>query len=227
MVQALKSRTHMKAKFAWLILFPIAMIFLGCGKQLPSEEPCNFVVNSASRRVSWVRMPVRFYVDDTLSDEQYYGIQAAMDVWNAQFDSKVFELIGMTTQLPQPILTKDGKVIADGYNGIYIVADEYFTNTAQKDEQARTSLSFRGDYIFEADILIDGSENFYIGDEQKTASEGLLEFKSLMIHELGHVLGLEHIEGPGNPVMQSKLRYGEVRHELSDADFESLACEYN
>src|SRR5690606_36910417 len=142
-VQALKSWNCMKAKFAWLILFPVAMIFLGCGKQLPSEEPCNFVVNSASRRVSWVRMPVRFYVDDTLSDEQYYGIQAAMDVWNAQFTSPVFELIGMTTQLPEPQLTGDGKVVADGYNGIYIVDQAVFTNTNEKDEQARASLSFR------------------------------------------------------------------------------------
>lgn len=218
----------MKLKFSsWLLLIPVAMIFLGCGRNLPSEEACNFVVNSASRRVSWVRMPVRFYVDDTLSDEQYYGIQAAMDVWNAQFTKPVFELIGMTTQLPQPMLTADGKVVADGYNGIYIVDQSVFTNTSEKDEQARASLSFRGDYIFEADILIDGSENFYIGDEPKAASEGLLEFKSLLIHELGHVLGLEHIEGPGNPVMQSKLRYGEVRHDISDTDFDSLACEYN
>lgn len=204
------------------------MLFIGCGEQqLPSEESCNFVVNSASRRVSWVRMPVRFYVDDSLTFEQLEAIQYAMDVWNEKFDSTVLQVIGITKQLPEPDFALDGKMISDGFNGIYIVDKELFTNNDKTDEQARTNLSFRGDFIFEADILIDGSEDFYIGDEKKPAMEGLLEFKSLMIHELGHVLGLEHIEdGPSNPVMQPRLRYGEVRHELSDADVESLACEY-
>ena len=203
------------------------MLFTGCGEQqLPAEESCNFVVNSASRRVSWVRMPVKFYVDDSLTVEQMEAIEDAMDIWNEKFDSTVLQVIGITKQLPQPMLSPDGKMVSDGYNGIYIVDESIFTNTVEKDEQARTNLSFRGDFIFEADILIDGSENFYIGDKEKSSSEGLLEFKSLMVHELGHVLGLEHIEGPGNPVMQPRLRYGEVRHDLSEADFESLACEY-
>ncbi|MCJ8276877.1 MAG: hypothetical protein MJK18_08550, partial [Bdellovibrionales bacterium] len=172
--------------FHWLIFIPVAIIFLGCGNQnLPAEESCNFVVNKANRRVSWVRMPVQMYADDSLSWEQVEAVEYAMEVWNRQFDRDVLQLIGRTDQLPVPKLNSEGKVISDSYNGIYVVDQSVFVNSEGRDEQARASLSFRGDYIFEADILIDASEDFYIAEDENDRQDGKVEFISLMIHELG------------------------------------------
>ncbi|MCB0377687.1 MAG: matrixin family metalloprotease [Bdellovibrionales bacterium] len=208
------------------ILFLMFAITTGCGQQLPPEESCNFVTNSLNRRVSWYRMPIQFYVDDSLSNEQYDAVLKATEIWNSHFNGSVFQIIGRTGQLPEPELDGQGRVIPDGYNGIYMVKPELFSNSLARDEQGKTSLSFRSDFIYEADILLDASENFYIGDQTLSSSSGKVELISLLVHEMGHALGLDHIEGPGNPVMQSKLRYGEVRHDITAAELDSLACEY-
>lgn len=218
----------MKRKFHWILLLPLVAFSMGCADQPSPEEPCNFVTNQYSRRVSWARMPVQFYVDSQVSDQQRDAIIEAMEVWNNAFDRPVFQYIGrvLPGELPPPALNADGRVIPDGYNGIYVVDKDVFENTASKDEQARTSISFRGDFIYEADILIDASEQFYFEDRELQSSAARIHFKSLMIHELGHVLGLEHIEENNDSVMNPTLQFGELRQDIAPIDFQSLSCEY-
>lgn len=149
-----------------------------------------------------------------------------MDVWNREFTAPVFEILGQK-DLPNPRVNDDGRVVPDGYNGVYVVDPDVFENTNFRDEQARTSISFRGDYIYEADMLIDGSELFYYSEAEARSSARRVQFKSLMVHELGHVLGLAHIEIPGvNSVMHPKLEYGQLRTTLDEVDVASIACEY-
>ncbi len=236
-----------------LLLRSLTMIFAltalsACQNPPPAEDSCNFVQNSFNRRVSWARVPVKFYLDKGSfsgenADAYYHAVVEAMDVWNAQFEQPVLELIGRTEDLPAPRLNESGRVIADGYNGIYRVDRAVFENTNVKDEQARTSISFRGDFIYEADVLIDASESFYFDDVSIQATDGMIQFKSLMIHEFGHVLGLGHIEDPGvGSVMYPKLQFGEMRPapivtknaegedvamlELPEIDKDSMSCEY-
>lgn len=214
----------------WLVISPLLILLTGCGDQPPAEEPCNFVQNKASRRVSWAQTPIRFYADDSISNVQFHDIREAMEVWNKLFDRPVFELIGRTNQLPDPVLGDDGRMAPDSFNGIYVVDASAFENTSQRDEQARTSISFRGDFIYEADILIDASENLHFEDptevNQKRFSGAKIHFKSLMVHELGHVLGLDHIDDVEGSVMDSRLEQGEFRVEIAEVDAASLACEY-
>ncbi len=232
-----------------LLLLPF-LLLTACPNPPPAEESCNFVQNSFQRRVSWAKLPVKFYIHKGSfagpnEDDYYIAIKEAMDVWNAKFDQPVLELLGRTDdeKLKPARLNDQGRVIADGYNAIYRVDRDVFENTSVKDEQARTSISFRGDYIYEADVLIDASERFYFEDVAIQASEARVQFKSLMIHEFGHVLGLGHIEDPSvDSVMYPKLQFGEMRPapittqsadgtevsrlELPEIDFESMSCEY-
>ncbi len=206
-------------------LLSLSLLLGACADKPPAEEPCNFVMNSNQRRVSWAQMPIRFYADTSLSDQQFFETKAAMEVWNKEFNRPVFELIGLTRELPPPLFHTDGRVVADGYNGIYVMPGENFENTREKNEQARTSISFRGDYIYESDVLIDASEKFYYQDQEIRSSTQSVHYKSLLVHELGHVLGLEHIDDEQS-VMNPKLQFGEFRISISPEDFESLACEY-
>ncbi len=234
--------------FRTLLLIPVLTLLSACQNPPPSQDSCNFVLNSLNRRVSWARTPIQFYIDAASfegPDELKYhkAIQEAMDVWNAEFETPVFELVGVTTALPAPRIGLDGRVTPDTFNAIYSVEKSVFENTSMRDEQARTSISYVGDFISEADILIDGSERFYFEDQAISASQGLIQFKSLMIHEFGHVLGLGHVDDPSvNSVMYPRLQYGQMRPApllvasssgeeqvtflLPEVDRNSLSCEY-
>jgi hypothetical protein len=203
------------------------LILTACGQQPPAQESCNFVQNQFGRRVHWARTPIRFYADASVNDQQYRVIIESMEFWNEQFDRPVFEMIGRTSELPAPRLTPDGRVLPDGFNGIYIADPRKFENSPYRNEQARASISFRGDFIYEADILVDSSESFFYEDENSPLAQGRIHFKSLMIHELGHVLGLDHIE-ESDSVMAPILPPGfhPSRVQLSTSDFESLSCQY-
>ena len=254
---------HLRTSFFMALSF----LLIACQNSLPAEEPCNFVVNQQGRRLSWAISPILFRMDqDSFAqnpDRAIYRqeILEAMEFWNREFNEPVFRLVDTLREDDKPHIKPrfdgGGQVIPDGFNTIYMVDKEVLAQTGNNthlDEQARATISSRGDHIYEADILIDASEKFYFEDESRDREanpEKQIHFKSLMIHELGHALGLDHVDAPGtDSVMHPILSPGQLRPEeplpvvnkegdvlraagvpilrfqLPQVDRASIACEY-
>jgi predicted Zn-dependent protease len=90
-------------------------------------------------------------------------------------------------------------------------------------EQARTSIYWAGNTIQEADLRINNKNfSFYIDSPAKDTD---VQLTSLLVHELGHVLGLKHNDQEPS-VMATYLAMHTIRKDLSAQDLTSIECEY-
>jgi hypothetical protein len=205
----------------------IATIGLGlqaCGLRMPPpapQEACNFVQNSEQQRVSWgARAPVVLFIDSSVPSAHFEAMRTAADEWNKVIGREVLKIGGWTNSGAGP---KQDRV-----NGIYYIKDWENDRT---NEQARTTVYWAGDQIFEADIRINGRDFQYFDGESPVV--GRVDMVSLMIHEFGHVLGLSHaatsasVMAPSLPSASSQsVPNPALRRKISLDDEQSIRCEY-
>lgn len=203
-------------KRKWLLLITISLLVSACAKKVEPEEACNFVQNSSLQRVSWKgQFPIDFYIHENVPAEYYRAIQSAMAQWEVRLQRPLFRIVGVDGN-SSPNGDKDGR------NVIVMSSDweAQFTN-----EQARTTIFWAGDRVFEADIRLNGSGTFQFSGAMEPET-GKVDMESLIVHELGHVLGLQHNE-IGASVMATTLGTATLRRNPGATDVQSLQCEYN
>ena len=213
----------------------LGLTFFGCDVSLMPEESCNFLMSSQLKRVSWPKGKIPIYIHDSVPGEFSQAIKKAVGVWNAELKDHRIEIVG---RISGTTYSSD-----DGYNVIYYIED--WKQVGVPGEQAKARLRYLGGTIHDADILINGSyvggitpshnhpstdkirvHNFYPGSGTPKSHE--TDLQSLMLHELGHVLGLDHTDFGGNynSVMDRILDSGQERRKLGAVDQASLSCEY-
>jgi hypothetical protein len=187
---------------------------------LAPQPSCNFVENSRSQRISWgSNLPVVMYIDQSVPAQYYSAVRAAMDEWNQRIGREVFELGGVSQDSTGP--TRDSR------NVIYFMKEWEPNKTF---EQARTTVYWADEQISEADIRVNIRDFAYSNSAVPVA--GQVDFQSLMIHEMGHVLGLAHTTAPGSvmvktlPAAQGRLPSDILRRTVGDYDLRSISCEY-
>jgi hypothetical protein len=203
-------------KISKIILFMsiliVVLLQVRCAKPLPPQASCGFVQNAEGQRVGWnAHLPIKMYLDQSVPKEYYIAIQAAMNTWEAGIGHKIFEIAGTNSNFAPG---------QDGRNVIYWVSN---WDNASVDQQANTTLYWVDNQITEADIRVDTKNFIYSFSDTPSSSE--VDMESLMLHELGHVLGRKHEDNVPS-VMAKSLADGILRRNLFAADLTDVKCEY-
>jgi predicted Zn-dependent protease len=212
------SRTVRRFRYIQVLVLPLTLsLFLllqACGKKTPTpEDSCNFVQNSEQQRVSWgSRVPVQIYIHTSVPTTYFPEIEKAAADWNQRFGRTIIKIAGWTNS--------PGGPKQDGASIIYLLNT---WEAAQANEQARTTVYWAGDQIQEADMRLNGKDfQFSITDTPEAMK---VDLRSLVVHEMGHVLGLSHITTEKS-VMAKSLPFAFLRREVTPTDLNSLHCEY-
>lgn len=190
----------------------ISIIFIqGCAPK--AQDDCGFIQNVYGERVSWkASVPIKLELHDSVPDQYLPAILSAIQVWEKNAGRKLFNL-NLADRVKGPKLPQK-----DGRNVIYFM-DQWEPNRLK--EQGRTNLYSVGDEIREADIRINGTGKYQFYTDQ---GQGV-NMEALLIHEVGHLLGLKHRD-EGDSVMATYLADNTDRVVLAAQDTASLSCEY-
>lgn len=190
-----------------------------------SQEDCGFVQNVYGERISWKSdVPVTMHLHSSVPDAMVPAILSAAATWDKTVGRKIFNIV------TSPRYTGPLKPHQEGFNVIYLMND---WEKERSEEQGRTSVYWVGDLIKEADIRINGSNFGYYWQGQMLSkvskmgamSAAQVNIEALVLHEMGHVLGLKHKDGAGS-VMATYLASGDDRTALAVTDESALQCEY-
>lgn len=200
-------------------ILPILLLGLGAVLQAcapKTQSDCGFVQNVYGERISWKgQVPVVLQLHQSVPRSKEMAIRKAAQTWNDRAGKEILQIVPQTYYGP-----------ADGRDRANVISFSSTWDPAKLSEQAKTTVHWVGDQIQEADIRVNASQyngasvfNYYV--EQ---GDGV-NFEALMVHELGHVLGLKHND-EGSSVMATYLASNSDRTQLSSVDGANLQCEY-
>jgi hypothetical protein len=213
---------YLQIQTSLAILIVFAIFLHSCAPK--SSNDCGYQQNVYGQRISWKsKNSIPIYIDASVPATLKPAIFRAAKTWESYVGRQIFQIIDETnskTTLP----SRDRK------NGIYFLSE---WESDKKSEQGRTSVYWAGDEIQEADIRINAADFVYYDQDPKQLVKlnsdlntgEAYNFEALILHELGHFLGLKHREGNGT-VMATHLSSYTNRVSLVGSDASSVQCEY-
>lgn len=179
-----------------------------------AQADCGFVQNAYGQRISWKNnIPVNIEIHKDYPPEHEEVLRRAAQHWNDAAGMTLFNFVRSGNILSE-------KATKDTVNTVHWMR-EWSEN--QKNLQALTNLYWRTNQLYESDIAVNNKNFNFFNDTATTPYDVHLE--SLLIHELGHVLGLKH-RSTVPSVMWAVLNGAVKRDTLTNADRETIKCEY-
>ncbi|MBQ8380171.1 MAG: matrixin family metalloprotease [Clostridia bacterium] len=152
----------------------------------------------------WKTLPIRIYAGSDLNANERSQLIEAINAWNSTRFGTFFEYAGVRSSHLIPVYT-----MRDGYNTV---------------SKAPIGINTGGTYLFgttseitEVNVVINSNYTYNYGG----ASVGDYYLKSVLMHELGHVLGLNDEENPNIGSIMYKGYTGSTTitaYDLSDLD---------
>lgn len=177
----------------------------------------------------WAKIPIPFRFDPTLNSDQKIQLMAAMKRWEWATGKVLFSFDGEHTGVTGDTFKDLYSSLNDQINGNYL--DANWAKTKKPDYVLATTIWSNGkDYatITRGDLRF--NDQFYvIGDAFEVKAEGdkeVVDMQSLALHELGHFLGLGHVEEDvdATSIMNPTLFIGEnlSTRKLAKSDIERI-----
>lgn len=225
-------------KLGFISLF---LIFLGCKTsydtittRIPVSAPVPFGTNRAAGAIKWAEgyFPLTLRLDSNLvsyydsGNEAGHGPQVMATKWDNALAGKVlFNYDFEDTITPAQSNVED---YDDGELGIYGIED-WFSDVSSNALAITQYFAVRrnpgtsNEYleIIHADILV--NLDFLFSDD---GSRNKYDLSSILLHELGHFLGLGHYFGRENSVMDPYIHLGEVKRSLFSTDLQAIRDNY-
>lgn len=181
----------------------------------------------------WTQLPILFRFGKHMNQEQKLHFAAAIKIWEWAVGKTLFTYAGIHDDTDGDSFTDLFSSLDDNVNGQYLDGDWAKTKKA-KYVLATTIWSNGPDYnlISKADIRFN-HQHYIIGDSLIQLSEenrNVVDMQSLALHELGHYLGLAHVQAEVDSlsIMNPSLFIGEglTSRKLSKGDIERIQMVY-
>jgi hypothetical protein len=168
------------------------------------------------------KFPIEISISEDIAQNQSLVllIQRSLNKYNKLFGYTVFELIVSSDIQTLP---RDGH-FKDGLNSIYIIKD------ASKKYLAVTSTMYH--FLFlniqESDITFNFVYDYFF-EESTESCWNKFDFETVLTHELGHLLGLDHTSSIVSPesIMNPYIDTCEFKRDFSEIDVLLLNDKYH
>jgi hypothetical protein len=178
-----------------------------------AQDSCHFNRNGVGVRISWKgSIPVNMIIHSSVPEKYDADILSAANRWNS---AKGRTLITVTRD------NSVSNLIGNDRKNMIVWSSDWDSSNLK--EQARTSTNTDLSRIIDSDIKINAKSFNYSITAQSLGSSAV-NLESLVLHEMGHVLGLQHFDGDG--VMSPYLPNAKLRFGLSGDELSELSCEY-
>lgn len=194
------------------LLFKIALFALflsGCG-DLEESDRCGAAISSGyltsqdCQPLNWQSLPISLTKDPSLAPELSIAIDEAIDIWERESGIDLFQIVESESQNTITARTAP----AWGEEPVF----------GKDEEPAKTVYLYRQNRLFDTDIFFNEAFHFSLH-----GTDGTFDATTICLHELGHVLGLDHDNNtsPEKSIMNSQIRKTERRY-LSQRDIDRV-----
>jgi len=209
------------SRLDWLCLPLAIFLAVAFGSAVLSHRPAAaepatpFVLDSA-RQAS---MPVTYWVDSRFSAEEIRAIRSAFSAWEEASGRRVsFAYLG----------TRDARAGAENDGQTTVVRSERPVR-ATSDAVAQVVRTYEKSEpgavrrYRDTDIVLDFSGRVAWSSNDATGTQDL---QSVIVHEVGHVLGLEHVGDPNQAMYRYIERGARWRRQPAEGDLEGILAGY-